>query len=83
MDDDLLSFVISSKRRQETLLALSQQKMTVLQLSFFLQRSHKTLYRVVKELTDRELLTHNNVARNRIYRTTEKGKEILRFMGVI
>lgn len=83
MDDDLLSFVISSKRRQETLLALSQQKMTVLQLSFFLQRSHKTLYRVVKELTDRELLAHNNVARNRIYRTTEKGKEILRFMGVI
>ena len=41
------------------------------------------LYRIVRELTERELLAHNDVARYKIYRTTDKGIELLESIGVI
>ena len=82
MDDDI-SFIMGSNLRQDVLLALFQNKMTVVQLSNFLHKHPTALYRIVKELTDRGLLTHNNVARYRIYQITNKGIEVLKEIDVI
>lgn len=83
MNDDDLSFIMGSTRRQDVLLALSQAKMTVGQLSNATNINPNMLYRIVRELTERELLAHNDVARYKIYRTTDKGKELLESIGVI
>lgn len=83
MNDDDLSFIMGSTRRQDVLLALSQSKMTVGQLSNVTKINPNMLYRIVRELTERELLAHNDVARYKIYRTTDKGIELLESIGVI
>lgn len=82
MDNDI-SFIMGSNSRQEVLLALSQKKMTVPQLSNFLHKQPATLYRIVKEFTDRGLVMHNDVSRYRIYQTTKKGVDILKAIDVI
>lgn len=83
MDDNILSFIMGSIHRQDVLLALYQKKMTVSQLSNFLHKDSSMLYRIVKELTDRNLLAHNNVSRFRIYKITDKGVEVLKMIDVI
>ena len=63
MNDDDLSFIMGSIRRQDVLLALSQSKMTVGQLSNVTNINPNMLYRIVRELTERGLLAHNDVSR--------------------
>lgn len=83
MNDDDLSFIMGSIRRQDVLLALSQSKMTVGQLSNVTNINPNMLYRIVRELTERGLLAHNDVSRYKIYRTTDQGIELLESIGVI
>lgn len=83
VDDDVLSFIMGSERRQDVLLALSQKRMTVPQFSNEFNLSPTGLYRTFNELNKKGLITHNNVSRHRIYSITDKGIELLKYIGVI
>lgn len=83
MDDNTLSFIIGSERRQDVLLALSQKRMTVPQFSNEFNLDTNGLYRTFNELTEKGLIKHNDVSRYRIYSITDKGLELLKYIGVI
>lgn len=83
MNDNDLSFIIGSTRRQDVLLALAQKKMTVGEVADKIDVKPIVLYKTFRELTEKGFITHNDVRRFKIYRITDKGLELLTSIGVI
>ena len=83
MNDDQLSFVMGSKRRQETLLCIAQEKGMAIDIAQRLNIHVTLLYNTLRALSKNKLIAHNNVKRYKVYHITQDGLDVLKHMGVI
>jgi ArsR family transcriptional regulator, cadmium/lead-responsive transcriptional repressor len=77
MDYDALSFVLSGRLRQEMVKALKEPK-TPAQLTKELQTQDSSISRTLRELEEKKIIEclFPERKKGRIYRLTEKGKQI-------
>ena len=83
MDDNDLSFIMASTRRQDILLLLYQKKMTVTEVASKTHIPRTSLYTTFKNLADKGFITSNRVRKFKVFHITEKGIEVLKYFGVI
>lgn len=75
--DDLISYILSSKNRLTILKLLQEQRLTASEISQLTSIDYRHVWFYLQELKKKELVTHNDVRKNKIHRLTDLGNEIL------
>lgn len=76
-NDNLVSYILSAKNRLIILRLLRNQGLTTSEISEITKIDYRHVWEKLKELKNKQLVTHNDVAKNKIYRLTELGEMVL------
>lgn len=75
--DNLISYIVGAKNRLMILFLLKDQGLTAREISNITTIDYRHVWLKLQELKSKGLVTHNDVKKNRIYRLTPLGDEIL------
>lgn len=75
--DNLISFILNAKNRLIILQLLKEQRLTATEIAEKTNIDYRHVWTKLQELKDKNLITHNDVYRNKIYRLTSLGYLIL------
>ncbi len=76
-NDNLVSYILSAKNRLIILRLLRNQGLTTSEIAEITKIDYRHVWEKLQELKNKELVTHNDVYRNKIYRLTSFGYSIL------
>lgn len=75
--DNLISYILSAKNRFTILKLLRDQGLTTREISQLTNIDYRHVWEKLQELKDKELVAHNDVHKNKIYRLTDLGRKVL------
>lgn len=75
--DNLISYILNAKNRLIILRLLKDQGWTIREISNKTKIDYRHVWEKLQELKKKNLITHNDVCRNKIYRLTPLGEKIL------
>lgn len=75
--DNLISYILNAKNRFIILKLLKHQRLTAREIAQLTNIDYRHVWVKLQELKSKELVTHNDVHKNKIYRLTSLGYLIL------
>lgn len=75
--DNLISYIVGAKNRLMILSLLKDQGLTAPEISAKTNIDYRHVWQKLQELKEKDLVVHNDVRKNKIYRLTDLGQEIL------
>ena len=75
--DNLISYILNAKNRLIILRLLKDNGLTAREIAVQTKIDYRHVWQKLQELKNKQLITHNDVCRNKIYRLTELGEKIL------
>ncbi len=76
-ENDLVSYVINARRRCRVLQVLSKSDLTAIEIAEMTYIRYGYVLVKLQELMDKNLVTHNEAPRSKIYSLTPLGKEVM------
>lgn len=76
-NDNLISYILNAKNRLRILKLLQEQRLTAREIAHLTNIDYRHVWQKLQELKAHNLVTHNDVYKNKIYRLTDLGYKIL------